>query len=61
MMGGFGVRIRNKSVHEGRLLSENKDNWYGEYAFMIGLDFVAVCRLSGYDGELPQSVVRSGH
>ena len=25
-------------------------------AFMIWLDFVALCRLSGYHGELPQSV-----
>ena len=50
------VRIRNKLVHEGRFLSENKSDWYGEYTFMIWLDFVALCRLSGYDGELPQSI-----
>ena len=59
--GGFWVRIRNKLVHEGRFLSENRNDWYGEYVFMIWLDLVALCRLSGYTGELPQSVVRSGH
>ena len=31
----FGVRIRNKLVHEGRFLSRNKNDWHGEYAFMI--------------------------
>ncbi len=51
------MRIRNKLVHEGRFLSEKKNDWYGEYAFMIWLDLVALCRLSGYTGELPQSFV----
>ena len=56
-MAGFGVRIRNRSVPDGRILSENKNDWYGEYAFMIWLDFVALCRLSGYHRALPQSFV----
>ena len=56
----FGVRIRNRLIREGRFLSENKNDWYGEYAFMIWLDFVALCRLSGHNGELPRSLVGSG-
>ena len=51
------VNIRNELVHKGKFLSENRDDWYGEYSFMIWLDFAALCRLSGYDGELPQSIV----
>ena len=51
------VDIRNELVHNGRFLSKNKNDWYREYSFMIWLDFVALCRLSGYDGELPQSIV----
>ena len=50
------VRIRNELVHRGRFLSENRDDWYREYKFMIGLDFAALCRLSGYDGELSPSI-----
>ena len=52
------VRIRNKLVHQGRFLSKNNSDWYGEYAFMIWLDFAALCRLSGYTGKLPQSIGR---
>ena len=50
------VNIRNELVHEGKFLSENKSDWYSEYSFMIWLDFVALCRLAGYDGELPSSI-----
>ena len=56
--GGFWVGIRNKLEHEGKFLSENKNDRYGEYAFMIWLDFVALCGLSGYNGELSQSIRR---
>ena len=51
------VKIRNELVHKGKFLSENRNDWYGEYSFMIWLDFVALCRLAGYDGELPSSIV----
>ena len=54
---GLAVKIRNELVHKGKFLSENRNDWYGEYSFMIGLDFVALCRLSGYDGELSPSIV----
>ena len=37
LMAGFGVRIRNKLVRDGRFLSAKKNDWYGEYAFMIWL------------------------
>ena len=56
---GRAVNIRNELVHKGKFLSENRNDWYGEYSFMIWLDFVTLCRLSGYDGELPQSIVVS--
>ena len=51
------VNIRNKLVHEGNFLSVNRNDWYGEYRFMIWFDFVALCRLAGYKGELPSSIV----
>ena len=54
---GLAVEIRNELVHKGKFLSENSNDWYGEYSFMIWLDFVALCRLSGYDGELSPSIV----
>ncbi len=53
---GRAVDIRNKLVHEGKFLSGNREDWYGEYGFMIWLDFVALCRLAGYDGVLPPSI-----
>ena len=54
---GLAVKIRNELVHKGKFLSENSNDWYGEYSSMIWLDFVALCRLSGYDGELSPSIV----
>ena len=51
------VNIRNELVHRGKFLSDDIDDCYGEYSFMIWLDFVALCRLSGYDGELSPSIV----
>ena len=32
------MRTRNKLVHERSFLSAKKNDWYGEYAFMIWLD-----------------------
>ena len=48
------VAIRNKLVHDGTYLSANEDdNWYNQYKFMIWMDLVALCRLAGYEGDLP--------
>ncbi|MCY4527958.1 MAG: hypothetical protein OXD46_02855 [Chloroflexi bacterium] len=51
------VRIRNELVHSGKFLSENREDWYEEYRFIVWLDFAALCRLSGYDGELSRSML----
>ena len=45
------VKIRNKLVHEGTYLQD--EDWYSQYRFMIWMDLVALCRLTGYEGELP--------
>ena len=51
---GRAVKIRNKLVHEGTYLTENEgDEWYSQYKFMIWVDLVALCRLTGYEGDLP--------
>ena len=48
------VAIRNKLVHEGTYLSKNEgDKWYDQYKFMIWVDLVALCRLAGYEYDLP--------
>ena len=48
------VDIRNKLVHYGTYLSTNKsDKWYSQYRFMIWVDLVALCRLTGYGDDLP--------
>ena len=48
------VDIRNKLVHDGTYLSKNNsDEWYSQYKFLIWVDLVALCRLTGYGGHLP--------
>ena len=48
------VDIRNKLVHDGTYLSATeKDDWYSQYKFMIWLDLIALCRLAGYEDDLP--------
>ena len=48
------VDIRNKLVHEGTYLGKNEgDKWYSQYNFMIWVDLVALCRLTGYEDDLP--------
>ena len=47
------VNIRNKLVHEGKFPSKSSDDWYGDYSFILWVDFIALCRLAGYDGNLP--------
>ena len=48
------VDIRNKLVHDGTYLSTNESGeWYSQYRFMIWIDLVALCRLTGYEDDLP--------
>ncbi len=54
---GRAVRTRNKLVHEGTYLTENEgDEWYSQYMFMIWVDLVALCRLTGYEDDLPSLI-----
>ena len=51
------ARIRNSLTHEGTFPSSFQDGgWEDDYAFTIWTDFRALCRLSGYQGELPQAL-----
>ena len=45
------VKIRNELVHEGTYLPGI--DVYSQYTFMIWVDLVALCRLTGYKGDLP--------
>ena len=54
------VHIRNELVHEGTYPSKNRDEWYNQYSFMIWMDLVALCRLTGYEGDLPLFDERRG-
>ena len=45
------VKIRNRLVHDGTYLPD--DDWYGQYRLIIWMDLVALCRLTGYEGDLP--------
>ena len=48
------VKVRNELVHEGRYLPVNGDDYgYSQYKLMIWLNLVALCRLTGYEGDLP--------
>ena len=47
------VNIRNQLVHYGTYLPENQgDELYSQYKFMIWVDLVALCRLTGYEDDL---------
>ena len=49
------VRVRNSLVHRGIYLSPLQDGrWAGDYGLIIWTNFIALCRLSGYEGELPR-------
>jgi len=57
---GRAVEIRNKLVHDGTYLGKNEGGkWYSQYRFMIWTNLVALCRVSGYEGELPS--LTEGH
>ena len=48
------VDIRNKLVHDGTYLPANESGeWYSQYNFTIWVDLVALCRLAGYEDDLP--------
>lgn len=49
------VNIRNDLVHRGVYPSEFYDGgWSNDYRFTIWTNLIALCRLIGYQGELPQ-------
>ena len=49
------VSVRNSLVHRGTYPAPSEDGtWYDDYELMIWTNFIALCRLSGYDGELPR-------
>ena len=54
------VNIRNTLVHQGTYPSYFDDGgWSNDYRFTIWANFVAICRLIGYEGELPR--YQQGH
>ena len=49
------VDVRNSLVHEGSYLSPLEDGrWQEDYQFLTWVNFMAICRLCGYKGELPR-------
>ena len=58
--GGLGGEDKEQIGTWGKIPLREQDDWCGGYAFMNRLDFVAPCKRSGYDGKLPQPIVRSG-
>ena len=48
------VDLRNSLVHNGTYPSNySEGGWDDDYQFAIWVDFIALCRLAGYDGTLP--------
>ena len=48
------VRVRNSLVHRGGYPDQLEDGrWAEDYDLMIWSNFVSICRLSGYTGDLP--------
>ena len=49
------VHIRNELVHRGTFPPPlDGSGWSDDYRFTIWTNFIAICRLIGYEGELPQ-------
>ena len=49
------VQVRNSLVHRGTYLSPLQDGrWADDYGLIVWTNFIALCRLSGYEGELPR-------
>ena len=54
------MNIRNNLVHEGTYPSSFGDGgWSNDYRFTIWINFIAICRLIGYEGNLPH--YQEGH
>ena len=54
------VKIRNALVHRGTFPPPLDDSgWSDDYTFTIWTNFIAICRLIGYEGELPR--YQKGH
>ena len=48
------VTVRDSLVHEGTYLSDFDDGgWSEDYRFLTWTNLIALCRLAGYDDELP--------
>ncbi|MCY3802228.1 MAG: hypothetical protein OXG46_11700 [Chloroflexi bacterium] len=49
------VRLRNSLVHRGTYPSAfDCGGWLNDYQFLTWTNFIALCRLLGYEGELPE-------
>ena len=49
------VKSRNALVHQGVYASTaNVAEWHNDYNFMVHMALNSLCRLSGYDGHLPE-------
>lgn len=53
------IDARNTLVHEGRFRSMKPEDQVADYSCLLWVDFSALCRLVGYDGELPPSPVQT--
>ena len=52
---GLIVRTRNALVHRGTFHSNAEDGgWGNDYGIMVWTNLIALCRLLGYTGELPE-------
>lgn len=47
------VRIRNSLVHDGTYPSQERKLWLNDYLSMMWTNFAILCRLLGYEGQLP--------
>ena len=49
------VSTRDSLVHRGTYCSEPEDGgWHSDYQFITWVNLIAICRLLGYNGELPE-------
>ncbi len=49
------VSTRDSLVHRGTYCSEPEDGgWHSDYQFITWVNLIAICRLLGYEGELPE-------
>ena len=56
------VKVRNSLVHKGSYPDQlESGRWADDYHLMIWSNFVSLCRLSGYEGDLPTFVEWQHH